>query len=69
LLLTEAGIPVVETKLSKIWEEAVAIIKSISHPVVLKIVSKQVIHKSDLGGGKLNLTTDRAERTAYEDTI
>jgi acetate---CoA ligase (ADP-forming) subunit beta len=69
LLLTEAGIPAVETKLAKTWEEAVAISKSIGYPVVLKIVSKQVIHKSDLGGVKLNLTTDQAVRTAYEDII
>lgn len=69
LILSEAGIPMVETKLAITREEAVSISQSMGFPLVLKIVSKHVIHKSDVGGVKLNLTTTREVESAYEDII
>ena len=68
-LLAEAGIPVVETKLAKTPEEAVALSKSMGYPVVLKIVSGQVIHKSDAGGVKLNLNTAEEVKAAYQEIV
>jgi len=54
--LKEAGIPVVETKLARTKKEAVAISKEMGFPVVLKVMSPDVIHKSDSGGVKLGLS-------------
>ena len=54
--LKEAGIPVVEAKLARTKKEAVAISKEMGFPVVLKVMSPDVIHKSDSGGVKLGLS-------------
>jgi acyl-CoA synthetase (NDP forming) len=54
-LVAEAGVPVIETKLAKTKAEAVSISKKVGFPVVLKIVSPDIIHKSDIGGVKLGL--------------
>ena len=42
-------------------EEAVAAAKDIGYPVVMKIVSPQISHKSDIGGVKVNLATTRED--------
>ena len=54
-LLAEAGIPVIEARLAKSRDEAVAIAGELGYPVVLKVVSPEISHKSDVGGVKLNL--------------
>ena len=54
-LLKEAGIPVVETKLATSKEEAMAMSEKLGFPVVMKIASVDVVHKSDAGGVKLGL--------------
>ncbi|MDY6892193.1 MAG: acetate--CoA ligase family protein [Chloroflexota bacterium] len=54
-LLAEVGIPVVETKLAKTKEQAISMSKEMGYPVALKIVSPDIIHKSDAGGVKLGL--------------
>jgi len=54
-LIKEAGIPVVEAKLAKTKAEAVALAKKLGFPVALKIISPDVIHKSDSGGVQLGL--------------
>jgi acetate---CoA ligase (ADP-forming) subunit beta len=56
-LLRQAGIAVVETKLAKSRDEAVALSQQFGFPVVLKIVSADVVHKTDAGGVKLGLKT------------
>ncbi len=68
-LLKQAGISVVETQLAASKEEAVSISKQIGYPVVLKIVSPDVIHKSDSGGVKLDLKTPEQVEEAYDDII
>ncbi|MCK9273848.1 MAG: GNAT family N-acetyltransferase [Syntrophales bacterium] len=50
-------------------DDAVAISRRIGYPVVLKILSPDVIHKSDAGGVRLNLTGDEAVRAAYRQMI
>jgi acyl-CoA synthetase (NDP forming) len=64
-LLKEAGIPVVEAKLARSKKEAVAISKEMGFPVVLKISSPDVVHKSDSGGVKLGLTNATQVGKAY----
>jgi acetyltransferase len=64
-LLQAYGIPTVPTERARDIEEAVAAAVRIGFPVALKIVSPQIIHKSDVGGVKLNLgSADEVRATA-----
>ncbi len=56
-MLKAAGIPVVETRFARTKAEAVAVSRQIGFPVVLKIMSPDVVHKSDSGGVKLGVET------------
>jgi acyl-CoA synthetase (NDP forming) len=68
-LLKKAGIPVVEAKLARTKKEAIAISKELGFPVVLKIGSPDVVHKSDSGGVKLGLTNATQVGKAYSQII
>jgi acyl-CoA synthetase (NDP forming) len=68
-LLKEAGIPVVETRLAGTLTEAVTIGKEMGYPVALKIVSPDVLHKSDSGGVKLNVQNSTQARNAYREIM
>lgn len=68
-LLADAGVPVVTTVLATTPEEAKAESEAIGYPVVLKIVSKDISHKSDVGGVKIGLTSGDAVMEAYEEII
>lgn len=68
-LLQKAGIPVVETRLAKTKNEAIALSKSMGFPVVLKIASPEVIHKSDAGGVKLGLANASQVGRAYSEIM
>lgn len=69
LLLSDAGIPVVETKLATSKEDAVKIAEELGYPVVLKIASSEILHKSDIGGVKLGLETESSVLEAYDEII
>jgi len=68
-ILKQAGIPVVETKLAKTQKEAVSLSQKMSFPVALKIVSPDVIHKSDSGGVKLSLNSVTEVKKAYDEIL
>ncbi len=68
-ILKQAGIPVVETKLAKTQKEAVSLSQKMSFPVVLKIVSPDVIHKSDSGGVKLSINNVTEVKKAYDEIL
>ncbi len=68
-LLKKAGIPVVEAKLARSKKEAVSLSKEMGFPVVLKISSPDVIHKSDSGGVKLGLANAAQVGKAYNEII
>ena len=68
-VLNAAGINVVDTKLAKDKAEARSIAKAMGYPIVLKIVSPDIIHKSDVGGVKLGLQDDAAIGAAYDEII
>jgi acetyltransferase len=55
-ILESYGIPIVKGKLAKTDLEAAHIASEVGFPVVMKIVSKDILHKSDVGGIRLNLT-------------
>jgi acetyltransferase len=59
------GLPVTSTSLSKSEDEAVALANKIGFPVVMKIVSPDILHKSDAGGVKVNIKDEKAVREAY----
>jgi acyl-CoA synthetase (NDP forming) len=65
LVFKDAGVPVVETRLAKSRREAAAIGTEIGFPVVLKIVSRNIIHKSDAGGVKVGLKNKTEVVKAY----
>jgi acyl-CoA synthetase (NDP forming) len=68
-LLSKAGINVIETKLATSKEEAIAISQKLGFPVVLKIASADIVHKSDAGGVRLGLATAKEVGEAYEDIL
>lgn len=68
-LLKSAGIGVVETRLATSKEQAIAIAKELGFPVVMKISSADVVHKSDAGGVKLGLKTATQVGKAYDDIM
>ncbi len=59
------GIPTVPTVLAKNEDEATATAKEIGFPVVLKLHSETITHKTDVGGVQLNLENDKQVREAY----
>jgi acyl-CoA synthetase (NDP forming) len=68
-IVKEAGISVVETKLAKTQKEAASLSQKIGFPVALKIVSPDVIHKSDSGGVKLSLNNVTEVKRAYDEIL
>jgi len=68
-LLRDAGISAVDTRLATSKEEAVSTSKELGFPVVLKIASADVVHKSDAGGVKLDLETPEQVGNAYDDIL
>ena len=61
------GIPVTRPVLARSADEAVHIANSqCGYPVVMKIHSPDITHKTDVGGVELNLNNDQAVRSAYE---
>lgn len=59
------GIPVVETRLARNEDDAVSAAAEFGYPVVLKLLSETITHKTDVGGVRLNLQDDAAVRRAY----
>jgi acetate---CoA ligase (ADP-forming) len=68
-ILKAYGIPTVGTALTTTVEETVKAAEEIGYPLVMKIVSPQISHKSDIGGIKLYLNNAEEIRTAYEDMM
>ncbi len=74
-LLTEAesksllacyGIPTVPTKIATNADQAAQAAARVGYPVVLKLHSETITHKTDVGGVRLNLADESAVRAAYE---
>ena len=64
-LLALYGIPVIETKPAISEDEAASIASTFGFPVVLKVLSETITHKTDVGGVRLNLQDETAVRGAY----
>jgi len=68
-VLKQAGISIIDTKLATSKEEAISISRQFGFPVVLKVASADIVHKSDAGGVRLGLRTAKQVSRAYEDIL
>ncbi len=68
-ICAEYGIPVNKFQLAKTEKEASTYADEIGYPIVLKIVSPDIIHKSDAGGVKVNLKNSQEVADAYRKII
>ncbi len=66
-ILSLYGIPTVETRIAHTAEEAVAAAAAIGYPVVVKLHSETITHKSDVGGVRLNLKDAATVAAAFND--
>ncbi|MCB2224968.1 MAG: acetate--CoA ligase family protein [Actinobacteria bacterium] len=63
------GVPAAECRLAASEDEAVAAAEDLGLPVVLKVVSPEISHKSDFGGVQLNLRSEDGVRAAYREIM
>ncbi len=63
------GMPVTHTTLATTEQQAVDMAKQIGYPVVMKIVSPDILHKSDAGGVKVNIKDEASVREAYKSIL
>src|SRR3954447_15892467 len=66
-LLKAYGIPISKEAIAQTAAEAVKIAGQIGYPVVAKLVSAEILHKSDIGGVVLNLTSVAEVKKAFSD--
>jgi acetyltransferase len=66
-LLKAYGIPVSKEEIAQTAADAVKIAKKIGFPVVAKVVSAEILHKSDIGGVVLNLNSATEVKKAFND--
>ena len=64
-LLEDYGIPVAPTRIARSEDEAVRLADQLGYPVVLKIISPDISHKTDVGGVVLNVANSDAVRSNY----
>jgi acetate---CoA ligase (ADP-forming) len=65
-LLAAYGVPVAEARLATGPEAAVDAARTVGFPVVLKMASPDIVHKSDVGGVRLGVRSPDEVRSAYE---
>jgi acetyltransferase len=65
-LLAAYGIPTVETRVARDSAAALRAADELGYPVVLKLYSRSITHKTDVGGVKLNLSDAAAVQTAFQ---
>ena len=66
-VLAAYGVPVVETRIARTAAEAVAAAEAIGWPVVVKLLSSSLTHKTEVGGVQLNLRDGDAVTAAFEE--
>ncbi|MBC7781409.1 MAG: acetate--CoA ligase family protein [Proteobacteria bacterium] len=68
-LIAQYGIPVTAEMLVHDRAEAAAAARSLGYPVVLKVQSADIAHKTEAGGVRIGLTDERAVEQAYDEVI
>ncbi len=62
-------LPTPDQAVARSAEEAVELAKQIGYPVIAKVSSPDILHKTDIGGVRTNLQSDREVASAYEDIL
>lgn len=68
-ILSEYGVPVPTFKVARTAEEAVAAACEVGYPVVAKVLSADIVHKSDAGAVRLGLRSDEDVKTAFKEIM
>lgn len=68
-IFTVYGLPVTSIKLATTSEEAVKFAKEIGFPIVMKIVSPDILHKSDAGGVKVDINSEQEVIDTFEEIL
>ena len=68
-VLEDAGLPVSPARLAKTKEDAAKVADELGYPIVIKIVSQQITHKSDVGGVALNLGSAAEVSAAFDKIV
>lgn len=68
-VLKAYGFPVLKFRLVKTEKEAIAAAEEIGYPIVLKIVSPDIVHKVDVGGVKLNIEDEKELQLNYRQML
>ncbi|MBA7546494.1 Peptidyl-lysine N-acetyltransferase Pat [subsurface metagenome] len=64
-----AGLPLNKIALATNTEESIEKAREVGYPIALKIVSEDVIHKSDAGGVKVGIKSDEELKKSYEEMM
>lgn len=64
-----AGLPLNKMALATNAEESIEKAREVGYPIALKIISEDVIHKSDAGGVKVGIKSDEELKKSYEDMM
>jgi acetyltransferase len=65
-IMTAYGLPIPKSDLAETPENAIELARKIGYPVVLKIASPDILHKTDVGGVKVGLRNAEEVRDAFE---
>ncbi len=68
-VLSAAGLPVLREMLCKTETDAIEAARSLGFPLVAKIVSPDILHKTEIGGVVLNLQDEAAVQTAFSNLM
>jgi acetyltransferase len=63
------GLPIARTRLAESEEQAVELAESTGYPIVMKIVSPDILHKSDADGVKVDINSEDEVREAYNEIL
>ena len=66
-LLEKEGFPVAKRFTAKNSKDAIVYAKKLGYPVTLKVISRSILHKSDVGGVKLDLRTEEEVKKAFSE--
>lgn len=69
LLFSEYGIPFVRTELASSSKEALELAAAVGYPVIVKVSSVDIPHRSDIGAVKIGLMNAREVEAAYESVL
>ena len=68
-IVATAGVPTVPARLARTAREAADAAADLGFPVVLKVLSADIVHKSDIGGVRLGVADRAAAETAFDEIL